>query len=128
MQNLLLVAFGGMIGALSRYLLVLFVQNHVGVVFPWGTFLVNLSGAFLIGVLFELFAFIVVSPSFRLFLLVGCIGSYTTFSTFSLETVNLLRDGEIFFASLNILLNNIGCISLVIIGMFTTRYLIKLFL
>lgn len=125
MQNIVVIALGGMIGAVSRYVVVLFFQQFFNVVFPWGTLIVNISGAFLIGAFVEMFSAILVSPAWRLFILVGCIGSYTTFSTYSIETVNLIRDGELQFAIYNILLNNILCISAVVLGIYGARLISK---
>jgi len=125
MQNIVVIALGGMIGAVSRYVVVLFFQQFFNIVFPWGTLIVNISGAFLIGVFVEMFSAVLVSPAWRLFILVGCIGSYTTFSTYSIETVNLIRDGEWQFAIYNILLNNILCISAVVLGIYGSRVISK---
>lgn len=125
MQNIVVIALGGMIGAVSRYVVVLFFQQYFNVVFPWGTLIVNISGAFLIGLFVEMFSAILVSPAWRLFILVGCIGSYTTFSTYSIETINLIRDGELQFAIYNILLNNILCISAVVLGIYGSRVISK---
>jgi fluoride exporter len=127
MQTLFVIALGGMIGAVSRYLVVTFVHHYFNVVFPWGTVIVNVSGSLLIGIAVELFSAVVISPTWRLFILVGCIGSYTTFSTYSVETVNLMRDGEFQFAILNILLNNIMCLVSVVGGVYLTRVVYKSF-
>ena len=93
MLNALSVGLGGCIGAMLRYLLgaSLFQNSH----FPYATLLVNVIGAFLMGILTQLFAeTILVSPRAKLFLTTGLLGGFTTFSTFSLETVNLLEAGK----------------------------------
>ncbi|MDX2033479.1 MAG: fluoride efflux transporter CrcB [Blastocatellia bacterium] len=95
MTRLLLVLLGGALGAGCRYGVSLLVASLIGVrQFPVATFLINVSGSFLIGVLAEWFdARANASPDLRAAILVGLLGGYTTFSSFSLETFNLLRDG-----------------------------------
>ncbi|HLZ23909.1 MAG TPA: fluoride efflux transporter CrcB [Ktedonobacterales bacterium] len=93
--RILLVAAGGALGAVGRYLLGAWIAARVSPDFPWGTFLINVSGAFLIGVVFGLVTEGMLSAEARLFLAVGVLGGYTTFSTFSYETLELLTDGNI---------------------------------
>jgi len=92
--RLLAVALGGASGALLRYGATLLTQRYLGQRFPWGTLLVNLMGCFLLGALLawssERSA---LSEPTRLFLTVGLLGAFTTFSTFGNETLELLRDG-----------------------------------
>ncbi|PLS84501.1 MAG: fluoride efflux transporter CrcB [Actinobacteria bacterium] len=85
-SNVLLVAAGGALGAAARYLLGGFVQARLGPGFPWGTFFVNVTGSFLIGVVLVLVERDALPSEARLFLAVGILGGYTTFSTFSYET------------------------------------------
>ena len=103
-SNVLLVAAGGAIGAAARYLLGGFVQAHLGPGFPWGTFFVNVTGSFLIGVVLVLVERGTLPSEARLFLAVGILGGYTTFSTFSYETLRLLAAGE----AGGVLLNALG--------------------
>lgn len=106
------VAFGGALGSVGRYWLANVIESRAGGVFPWGTLAVNVSGSFAIGFL-AAFAGSVGSfgsPGFRLFLMVGVCGGYTTFSSFSLQTLNLLRDGEWLNAGGNILLSVVLCL------------------
>lgn len=91
--KLLLVALGGALGASIRYLLGLWIAARVGPDFPWGTFIINVSGSFLIGVALGLVSEGYLSAEMRLFVAVGILGGYTTFSTFSYETLELLADG-----------------------------------
>lgn len=102
-MNVLLVALGGAIGAASRYLLGGWIQGRLGPDFPWGTFIVNVSGSLLIGVVLGLVDRGTLSAEARLFLAVGILGGYTTFSTFSYETLQLLADGNLAATLLNAL-------------------------
>jgi CrcB protein len=90
MQGLIAVAAGGMVGAVSRYLVVVTATKLLGHGFPYGTLIVNVVGSFVMGALVELMA-LAWSPSqeVRLFLVVGLLGSFTTFSTFSLDFYTL---------------------------------------
>lgn len=94
-MNVLLVAMGGAIGASLRYLVGLWLAVSLGPGFPWGTFFVNVTGSFLIGVVLVLVEGGTLPAGARLFLAVGVMGGYTTFSSYSHETLSLLTDGEI---------------------------------
>jgi CrcB protein len=105
-MNILIVGIGGFMGALSRYGLALWIGQRWGRAFPLGTFVINVSGSFLIGLFMTLMAErFTVNPQWRLLLIVGFLGAYTTFSTFEYETGALLKDGEWTFAMLNIILS-----------------------
>jgi len=92
---LVLIALGGAGGAVSRYLVDTWVSERVGGEFPWGTFVVNISGSFVLGVLFALAIERNVLPSdIRLPVMTGFIGAYTTFSTLMLETWRLAETGS----------------------------------
>ncbi|MCX6133436.1 MAG: fluoride efflux transporter CrcB [Ignavibacteriales bacterium] len=111
MQNYLLVFAGGGIGAVTRYWLSGLIHQRFGTEFPSGTLMVNIIGCFLIGVLMSMLEDrFVVYPSLRIFLTIGILGGFTTFSSFSFETVALLRDGEVFYASANVLLSVGTCL------------------
>jgi len=125
MQQVLLIAVGGSLGAVARYGLSTSVYHTTNEVFPWGTLVVNLTGCFLIGAFIELFDRTIIPSEWRSFITIGFIGSYTTFSTYSLETLNLLREGEFRLASVNIIASNILGIMLVILGIYSSRLLIK---
>jgi CrcB protein len=106
------VAIGGALGSVGRYWLSGVVAARVGETLPWGTLVVNISGSFIIGLLASLTepgGRLLVSPGFRLFFMIGVCGGYTTFSSFSLQTLNLLRDGEWLYAGGNVLLSVILC-------------------
>ena len=92
-MNLAVVALGGALGAVSRYLAGGWVQSMSGSAFPWGTWTVNLVGSLAIGFTMVWLNQTLASAEVRLFVAMGFLGSFTTFSTFSLETVELLREG-----------------------------------
>ncbi|OGF17959.1 MAG: hypothetical protein A2W00_12565 [Candidatus Eisenbacteria bacterium RBG_16_71_46] len=99
MKSLLAVALGGALGSALRWWLSGLVQDWTGSVFPWGTFAVNALGSLLIGFVAALaFERALVSPLVRVFVIVGVLGGFTTFSAFSYETVSLLREGQWFAA------------------------------
>lgn len=93
-MNVFLVAAGGAIGASLRYLAGVWLAALLGPNFPWGTFFVNVTGSFLIGVILILVEGGSLPAGARLFLAVGVMGGYTTFSSYSYETLALITDGE----------------------------------
>ena len=98
MERYLLVALGGALGSLLRYLLGAWVQGFLGPGFPWSTFLVNALGSLLIGAVVRFSLEGALSGEARLFLAVGVLGGFTTFSSFSYETLALVQDGEALLA------------------------------
>lgn len=95
MTHIFLVAAGGALGSVLRYLVGLWTLRSFGPSFPWGTFTVNVTGSFLIGVLAEVIARkFGASAEMRVFLITGILGGYTTFSAFSLDAITLLERGE----------------------------------
>lgn len=95
MTHILLVAAGGTVGSVLRYLVGLWTLRSFGPAFPWGTLTVNITGSFLIGVLAEAIARkFGASVEMRVFLITGILGGYTTFSAFSLDAMTLLERGE----------------------------------
>jgi len=101
---LMIIGMGGFLGAISRFLIAGSVQNHTGTFFPVGTLSVNVLGSFIIG-LAAMFFSQVVEPEYKAFVMTGFLGALTTFSTFSLENVNMLQDGDYVKVVLNIFLN-----------------------
>jgi len=120
------ISLGGALGALLRYWVSGLSYRFFGFSFPWGTLAVNCLGAFVIGFLWIWFESVLVSVQLRLFIFVGILGALTTFSTYSLETLNLFREGESLRAFLNIVINNSGALSLAWLGMSLSRYILKL--
>ncbi len=121
-----LVAIGGAIGAVLRYA-VLGLAQAGNTVFPWGTFTVNTIGSFLIGFLWVFFEQGFLSPNVRIFLFIGILGGFTTFSSFSLETMNLIRDSEKGLAMLNILFTMVSPLVCAFGGLFIGKYVVSLF-
>ena len=120
-QKLLAVAFGGSIGAVLRYLIFLSYAQANTHSFPWGTLFVNLAGSFLIGLLWGVFDKFYVSPGIRLFLFVGILGSFTTFSTFAFDVFSLGKDGSFKYLIIYILTTNVVGISLAFIGYYISK-------
>jgi len=119
MLTYLWVALGGALGSVGRFWLSGLVATRYGESFPMGTLVVNVTGSFVIGCLAALSApegRLLVSPQARQFLMIGVCGGYTTFSSFSLQTLNLLRDREWFFAGGNVLLSVLLCMIAVWLG------------
>jgi len=106
MLQLIAIMTGGAFGAVSRHLLFSLVQRLAGINFPAGTLFVNLAGSFLIGVFWNLFDTIRITPEFRLFLFTGFLGGFTTFSTFARETAQLFKVGQWKSAVLYLALSN----------------------
>ncbi len=103
-MNYLIIGIGGFIGAIARYEIAIWIGQRWGRTFPLGTFVINVTGSFLIGLLMTLMTErIIENPQWRLLLVVGFLGAYTTFSTFEYETGALLKDGEWLYASLNVI-------------------------
>jgi len=117
-ERALLITFGGAIGTLLRYLTSLAAARWFDSEFPYGTLIVNLSGAFIIGVVQQLGAEQALIPdSARLFLTTGMMGGLTTYSTFSYETVRLMESGAWHQAWINVLVTTVVCLSLCFLGM-----------
>lgn len=119
MSSYLVVALGGAVGSVCRFWLSGAVAQKFGETFPAGTLLVNITGSLVIG----FFAAITgpdgriwASPSFRQFFMIGVLGGYTTFSSFSLQTLALVRDGEWLFATLNATGSFVLCLLAVWVG------------
>jgi len=122
-MSYLWVAIGGALGSVARYGCTGLVARLAGITFPWGTLLVNVLGSFVIGVLAALASADVkpfVSGDVRAFLMVGVLGGFTTFSSFSADTLNLARSGAWVEAGANVLGSVVLCLAAVTIGYFAT--------
>jgi CrcB protein len=117
----LLIAVGGAAGSVLRYLIGGAVQRMSAGGFPVGTMFVNVSGCFLIGILLRQFLNMQLSPELRAFLIVGFCGGFTTFSTFSAETVGLIEGGEYGRATGYVLLSVTLCLAATFAGMTAVR-------
>jgi fluoride exporter len=118
LHGLLWVAVGSVFGGATRYFVSGLVARHFGETFPWGTMVVNVTGAFAIGILAAAGSahFLLHMETVWQFAVVGFLGSYTTVSSFSLQTLALAREGELLLAATNVLLSLVLCLSAVTMG------------
>ena len=123
MKTLFVIGTGSFFGGILRYLLSQFVQSKFLSAFPFGTLTVNIIGCFLIGLVFGLTDRGTLTPEWRLFLATGMIGGFTTFSAFSFETVGLLRDGQLWYATAYI----VGSVIIGLLATFIGISIIKFF-
>lgn len=122
MQNLLLIAVGGAFGALCRYWVTSQLFFSPQSTMPWGTLAVNVLGSLIMGILFVVIVEKTqIAASYRPLLMVGFLGAFTTFSTFSLETVALIHEGHIMSAAIYILLSVILSVMALALGVSVTR-------
>lgn len=113
------IALGSALGGMARYGCSGLAARWLGADFPWGTLIVNVSGSLLIGFLATMLApdgRLLAPPDVRAFLMIGVLGGFTTFSSFSLETLNLARGGEWLWAGANIALSVAACLFAVWLG------------
>lgn len=123
-MSYLIVFLGGGLGAVMRHGINILVGRTLGTGFPWSTFLINISGSLIMGLVAAYFAFKgEASQSWRLFLTTGILGGYTTFSAFSLDAALLYERGEIASAAIYVL----GSVVLSIAGLFAGLYLVRHF-
>jgi CrcB protein len=124
MRQVLAIAAGGAIGSLLRYWVSSGTHAVLGRGFPYGTFTVNVLGSLLIGFLYIwLLDRVVAGPVVRAFLLIGLLGGFTTFSSFSIESLNLIEAGQVMKALLNVLLSVTVCIAAAGLGVLIARQL-----
>jgi CrcB protein len=122
--QILAIAGGGAVGAVARFLVSTGVYRLFGRDFPWGTLAVNVFGSFGMGLLFVLLLErSLIGPEARAAILVGFLGSFTTFSTFSLETLTLVEQGEMLRALLNVAASVLLCVAACWAGIITARAL-----
>jgi CrcB protein len=125
MRELLFVGAGGAFGAMGRFLLSRTVNRAGRWLLPVGTISVNLIGAFLLGLLLEVASERMVSPELRGLLAIGFLGSFTTFSTFSLETLNLIREYQCGAAAVNVLGSVVLGLASALLGITVARLLLR---
>jgi len=108
------IALGGALGSVARFGCSSLAARWFGETFPWGTLIINVVGSLIIGFFATVTGpdgRVLVAPDVRQFVMVGICGGYTTFSSFSLQTLNLLNDGEWLYAGWNVLLSVAGCLA-----------------
>ena len=122
LSRFLFVALGAALGANARYIVGLWAAGRLGVSFPYGTLIVNVLGSLLLGFFVALATDrLTLSPETRLFLAVGFLGSFTTFSSYAVESVALLRDSSMGNTLVNILLNNLAALIAALSGGYLAR-------
>jgi CrcB protein len=129
MMLYLLIALGGALGSVARFAISGFVANHFGTTFPWGTFIINVTGSFIIGFYSTLTGpegRVFASGNSRQFFMTGICGGYTTFSSFSLQTLNLARDDEWLQAGSNVVGSVATCLVAVWLGHLAAAYINQL--
>lgn len=115
-HHIALVAMGGLAGAISRYRIDSTVSDKIKHHIPFGTLTVNLFGSLLIGLSYELFKHHILNSEFRIFIITGFLGAFTTFSSYSLHTLHLLEKGKYREGAINLFLNNFLGIFMVFLG------------
>lgn len=121
MKEILLLGMGGFAGTTLRYGMQQLVHKYVNLVFPLGTFLVNVSGCFLIGLFYGLAVKYQMGQGWRLLLITGLCGGYTTFSAFSYESIELFRQGNYLYLTLYLFLSVALGIAATIAGLWVMR-------
>jgi fluoride exporter len=122
--NFVMVSLGAIVGANLRYILSRYAANVLGPVFPYGTLIINISGSFLVG-WFMIWTTerVLVDPRWRLLLVVGFCGGYTTFSSYAFESMAYFEQGQWLLMATNILANNVLCLVAAVAGMALARVL-----
>ena len=118
-MNYLWIGLGSALGGMARYGCSGLAARYIGAAFPWGTLIVNVSGSLAIGFLASLAVAdgrLLLSPDARAFLMIGLCGGFTTFSAFSIETLDLARDGDWLWAGANVVLSVVLCLLAVWLG------------
>ena len=126
MKSLLVVAGGGALGAVARYLVYIVAGHALGTQFPYGTLIVNILGSFIMGALTETMALVwSASNEMRLFLAVGFLGAFTTFSSFSLDFAVLYERGQLFLCAVYVGVSVVCSIGALFAGMLLFRRLLS---
>lgn len=125
MHSLLWIALGGAIGTLLRFLVTKMTVKVAGFPLFWGTIAVNLTGCFVIGLMWGIFNSFNSGHDIKLFVFVGILGAFTTFSTFALENFHLFKSGEIHLLAFNVVVSNIAGVLLVFTGFYISSLFIS---
>jgi len=123
-REFLFIGAGAVLGANLRYWVTNYFAARLGLTFPYGTLFINISGSFLLGFVLTLLANrLVADPAYRLLIGTGFMGAYTTFSTFSFDTITLLERGDFWLALANSAASLLGCVVAAYLGILTARLL-----
>jgi CrcB protein len=124
MNRYVFIALGAILGANARYLVGLWAGAYLGTSFPYGTFIVNTTGSFVLGfIIGGSTGRLQISPDLRLFLAVGFVGAYTTFSSLTVETLTLVQQGSVWRGVLNFFANNLVGFLCAVLGNYLARFL-----
>ena len=124
MLKYVMVGIGGFVGAITRFWVGVYIANRMGTRFPYGTFVINMSGSFIIGLVITVLAErSSLSPNWRYLIPIGFVGAYTTFSTFEFETLRAIQDGQIAIGMLNVFGSVIAGFIAVWLGVITAKLL-----
>jgi fluoride exporter len=119
MINVLLIGLGGFLGTIARYFLSGLIAQKLGETFPWGTLIVNVTGSLIIGFIASVSdpdGRFLIHPNARQFIMIGILGGYTTFSSFSLQTFLLLKESQWLYAGVNVMFSVFLCMVAVWLG------------
>ena len=123
MNRFLFIAIGAALGANARYIIGLWAADRFGAAFPYGTLLVNVTGSLILGFVITLTTErLTLAPETRLFLAVGFLGSYTTFSSYAVESLSLFRDSGFWPGILNMIGNNLLALLSALLGAYLARF------
>ena len=124
LNEILVISLGAILGANARWIISRYAARILGPVFPYGTLLINVSGSFVVG-FFMIWATerVLLDPRWRLLVVVGFCGAFTTFSSFAFETMAYFEQGQWLLMSANFLSNNLLCLAAVLAGMALARAL-----
>ena len=124
MKDIFIISIGAIVGANARWIISRFLARTIGPVFPYGTLLINVSGSFVVG-WFMIYATerVLIDPRWRLLIVVGFCGAFTTFSSFAFETMAYFEQGQWMLMLANFLSNNLLCLGAALAGMALARTL-----